>query len=491
MELRARLAQQAEAIEQLRGEIGWLTNELIARDAAADTDGGDTYDMAGAPPEWRPMLRAIRQLVHHRVPQGSRLVVVSSGVDVLLRHAGYRAEHLSQDSLGGYAGSHPGCGRAAIVQLEAARWRGADALLMPSSELWWLEHYPELAKHLDQRYPRLAEDDAAGVIWGLREPGRLREVHDLLAGLCGRLDHRPALLDWHTGHDLASYFDEYKVFSPLGDVSVLPYLDGTIDVVAVGDATTQRRSEARRVASSFVVRVAQEPGGAIDIVWRANDADDRVRDVSIIVASRGGPAPPSFVEPLLETLPAAFDGEIVVDRACDADSARANRVKVVDCPEGEPFAARLRRCAAAAAGDVIVLLDGATWPTPGWLRPLVALLRGVDDVGFVTGMVVEPDGRLVAADPDARALALREERLDAARHSFVRRLDPTPARFFATQRDLFLEWTDRPDGGEDVAVAFGGFVRSLGKALLYEPEAVAISSWSDAVAPAHAEARVA
>jgi hypothetical protein len=495
VELRERLAQQAHALEQMRDEVGWLTKELIARDAGGDTDGGGGHVTDGAPPEWRPMLHAIRRLVYHHVPQGCRLVVVSSGVESVLRYAGYRAEHLSQDELGGYVGSHPSCSRVAIVQLEAARWRGADVLLIPRSELWWLEQYPNFAQHLDQWYTRVADDEVAGVIWDLREPGRLREVHDLLASLCGRLDHPPTLLDWHTGHGLASCFSEYKVFSPLGNAPALPYLDGTVDVVAVGDVTAEQISEARRVASSFVIRIPSEPIPGIDVLWRASH-DDGSRSISIVVASLDGRTwAPGFVDRLLDTLPTAFAGEVVIERGCEPGSGptRAKRIKVVDCPENESHGARLRRCAAAAAGNVLVTLDGATWPTPGWLRPLVAHLRDVKDAGFVTGMLVAADGRLLAAGSyqyPERARTEHEEPLDAARHGFVRCVDPSPARFFATHRDLFLEWSETAVVDDGVAAAFGAFVRSHGRTLLYEPEAVVISSRGDGLASSDVEGRV-
>lgn len=446
VELRARVAQQSETIEQLRDEIGWLTQELIAREGNGDVRADD-----GAPPEWKPMLQAIRRLVHESVPRGSRLAVVSSGVEALLRHAGYRAEHLSQDRFGGYSGSHPSCGRVAIVQVESARWRGADALLIPHSELWWFEHYPELEQHLDRRYARVADGAEAGVIWSLRTPSRLREVHDLLAGLSGGLDHRPALLDWHTGRDLARSFDEYKVFSPLGDGPTLSYLDDTIDVVAIGSTTAARVAEARRVASSFVVRA----GDTVDVVWRAGTAEVELRDVSVTVASRdGAPSAPAYVDRLLETLPAGFAGEIVLDRACEPGASRKG-VELVDCPDGEPFDERLRRCAAAASRDVLVALDAETWPVPGWLRPLVTLLHDADGAACVTGLLVEPDGCLIGADPGGR--------LDSPRHSYVRTVDPTPCRYFAMQRDRFLE---------------GAPVETL----LYQPDALAISSWSGAEA---------
>lgn len=491
VELRARVARQVDAIEELRSEVSWLTRELIARDA----DGAAPVDSVelgadGAPPEWRPMLHAIRRLVHEHVPHGSRLVVVSSGVDALLRYAGYRAEHFSQDRLGAYVGSHPSCSRVATVQLEAARWRGADVLLIPQSELWWLDHYPEFGRHIDQRYARVAHDESAGVIWDLRKPSPLREVHDVLSSLCVGLDHRPALLDWYTGQDLAGYFDEYKVFSPLGEGRALPYLDDTIDVVALGEANADRVAEAFRVASSFVIQIAPGPMPSINVLWQADQVEAGSGDVSIVVASDGRPSVPGFAERLLDSVPVGFAGEIVIDEACvTARPARRTGVKIVECPDGEQLGARLRRCARAASGDVLVLLDGATWPTSGWLRPLVRLLHDVEDAGFVTGMLVEADGRLIAAGSDAAsglADVVSDDRLDAARHTVVRRLEAANARFFATQRRLFLEWDRTADVDDHVATAFGSFVRARGQTLLYEPETVAISSWSELV-PAYAE----
>jgi hypothetical protein len=429
-ESRRRVGELEETIGQLRDEVAWLTQELIARESGVAVSDG-------APADWRPMLQAIRRLVHTKVPAGRSVAVVSSGVDALLHHAGLRAEHLSQDRNGNYVGSHPSCGLVAVAQVEAARWRGADILLIPRSELWWFEHYPELAKHLDQRYARIADDETAGILWDLQAPGPLREVYELLGRLSGGLDHRPALLDWHTGRDLASSFDEYKVFSPLGEAATLPYLDNTIDVVAI--AESDRIAEARRVASSFVVRTTPEP----EVVWRGADSSDEWGDVSIVVVSSGGAPPASqYVDRLRDSLPGDFAGEILVEGP----------------PKGEALAARLRRLADTASGDTIVALDGATWPTPGWLRPLVSSLKHRGDISFVTGMVVAPDGRLLAAgaavNPD------RDERPDSARHQFACRIERPAGRFFATHRELLLG-SSAPDGG-----------------VLYEPEALAIAAWN-------------
>lgn len=486
VELRARLAGQVEAIEELRREVGWLTEELIARDAEIKDSGANESRTA----PWTTF-QGIRHLVHEHVPHGSRLVVASSGDEGLLRCAGYRAEHLSQDRLGGYAGAHPSCSRAAVVQLEAARWRGADVLMIPSSDLWWLQHYPQFAKHLERRYTRLVHEEEIGAIWDLRNQSPAREVHDLLVGLRVGLARQPAILDWHTGQDLAACFDEYQVFSPIGLSSHLAYLDDTIDVVAVADTSAGKVAEARRVASALVIRAGAGAPPAMDVLWQSDLTGERSASVSIVVASPDGrPSTPNFTRLLLDTLPSSFSGEVVVDTACDAmvpqlglEAARLKRIKAIRCSDGEGFPARVRRCAEAASGDVLVVLDGSTWPIAGWLPPLTRLLREVAEVGVVTGMLVKPDGCLVDhrsllhADHDHFAMGARNDDLDAARHTYVRPLDGASPEFFATHRRLFLAWNQPQSDDQDTAAGFCAHVRSLGMGVVYQPETVAISSW--------------
>jgi Glycosyl transferase family 2 len=490
-DLRARLGQQEQVIDELQREVSWLIDELVRKDGNGTSGGApDSYADDGLPPGWRPMLHGLRRLVYRRLPQGSRLAVVSSGVEPLVRYAGYRAEHLSQNRRGEHTGSHPTCGRVAVVQLEAARWRGAEFLVIPHSELWWLDHYPELANQLEHRYMRVAEEEDAGVIWDLRTAGPLREAHDLLAGLSARVDHRPTMLDWHTGHDLSARFEGYKVFSPLGAVPALPYLDETVDVVAVGGETIEYVSEARRVASALVIHIAPEPHAAIDVLWHASEPSESWDTVSIAVAtSDGRPSISNFVARLLDTLPTSFTGEVIVDAACGdmprgsrSSSRRRPRGKLVRCRQGDDLRDRLRRCASAASGDTLVFVDGSTWPTPGWLRSLVAPLRD-RTVGFVTGRSVGPDGRLLGPrvlkeGPDAVAEAGLE--LDAPRHTRVRRLDETSAGFFATRRRLLLEWAETSAAVPDVSRAFTAYLTARGRTVVYEPEAIAISAASSA-----------
>ena len=196
---------------------------------------------------YRRMTRRLRRLVQGHVPRESRAVIVTGGDETLLRLASCKAEHLSQDRAGGYIG-FPKSSRAAVVQLEAARWRGADVLVIPQSGLWWLQHYADFARHLDRRYAVVVFEEETGAVWDLRTPSPLRELDDLLSDLLVGLRTQPVILDWHTGHDLADRFTECNVFTPADDGPRLPYLDGTIDVVAVPDTDRQgsRRPDGSR-----------------------------------------------------------------------------------------------------------------------------------------------------------------------------------------------------------------------------------------------------
>jgi hypothetical protein len=42
--------------------------------------------------------------------------------------------------------------------------------VFPATALWWLDHYEELRRHLQDRYAVVARDDRTGVIFSLRGP---------------------------------------------------------------------------------------------------------------------------------------------------------------------------------------------------------------------------------------------------------------------------------------------------------------------------------
>jgi hypothetical protein len=480
-ELRSRVAGQAHEIEELRREVGWLSEELIARDEA-DAEAASS-DQEGL---HRGLSGHMRRLVHECVPRGSSLVVVSSGDEALLRYVGCRAEHLSQDRHGRHS-NHPTCARAAIVQLEAARWRGADVLVIPQTGLWWLEHYPEFTKHLVRTYTQVLHEEDVASIWDLRSPSQLRQIDDMLAGLSVKPGHQPVVLDWHTGQDLATAFPDYKVFSPIEDLPHLPYFDSTVEVVAIPAAAKRKRStEARRVASDLVAAVASGFPSAMDVLWRSPRLAVGQRGVSVVAVSRDHRALSlHYVRHLVASLPDSFSGELIVGMDRHAvvprlgpEAARLKRLKVIPVREDDGFVARVRQGAEIAKGEIVVVLDGSTWPVTGWLPPLVRLLREAPDVGAASGIFVEPDGqpldRQALPAHDDTSTSPSSDDLDAPHRRFLRPTECVPESLFATYRELLLE---SDSAVADLHAALDSQVRARGLSTLYQPETLAISPW--------------
>jgi GT2 family glycosyltransferase len=118
--------------------------------------------------DYRKLLVRIRELVTNSLPGDSVVLVVSRGDDELLGLDGRRAWHFPRADDGTHQPHHPPDSAGAIEHLEALRHEGAEYLLVPKTELWWLEHYPEFGEHLESRYPVVVRDEEAGVIFSLR-----------------------------------------------------------------------------------------------------------------------------------------------------------------------------------------------------------------------------------------------------------------------------------------------------------------------------------
>ena len=165
-------------------------------------------------------------------------------------------------SAGGPASSQTQA-RRALLRLRSRRHRpsggaarlGADFLLIPGSELCGSTK-TRLRAAFTQRY-RLIVDEAAAMLFALRaHPSTEATVWaDLRRAIArwGELGRDPVILDWHTGLDLRAQFPDVRIFL-LEDGPSLPYIDETIDVVALpASATPAEIREARRVAGLAIV----------------------------------------------------------------------------------------------------------------------------------------------------------------------------------------------------------------------------------------------
>jgi GT2 family glycosyltransferase len=117
--------------------------------------------------DYRKLLTRIRDKATGALPTGCLVLVVSRGDDELLGLDGRRAWHFPREEDGSHPGYNPPDSAWAIAQLEQLRGEGAEYLLIPSTELWWLDHYDEFGKHLESRYPLVVEDDETCLIFAL------------------------------------------------------------------------------------------------------------------------------------------------------------------------------------------------------------------------------------------------------------------------------------------------------------------------------------
>jgi hypothetical protein len=118
---------------------------------------------------YQQLIERIREAARSAVPSEGTVIVVSRGDDELLRLDGQTGWHFRQIEGGVYAGHYPADSAEAIAQLEALRSKGGEFLLFPSTALWWLEHYPEFARHLESRYRLVVSQEDTCLIYDLSE----------------------------------------------------------------------------------------------------------------------------------------------------------------------------------------------------------------------------------------------------------------------------------------------------------------------------------
>lgn len=118
-------------------------------------------------PDYFGLVDEVTSMVTAVVPPSKTVLVVSKGDENLLRLGSRTGWHFPRADDGRYAGHYPADSEDAIRQLEQLRERGASHVVFPATSLWWLDHYPELGRHLRNRYTCLVRDEDTCAIYDL------------------------------------------------------------------------------------------------------------------------------------------------------------------------------------------------------------------------------------------------------------------------------------------------------------------------------------
>ena len=321
-----------------------------------------------------------------------------------------------------------------------------------------------------------------------------------------RLDHEPSVLDWNTGLKLEHEFPDLAVFSPTleGKPRVLPYIDRTIDIVAVAASDEAVLAEAQRVAALAVVIVEQHSASLnlngdkplssteepFRIWWQPDTPTlNQLPTASIVLTAFNKiEYTEACIRQIQLTIPRGVQCEIVVvdDMSTDETyevlqklAAKDDRIKVVRNDENVGFLVSSNRGAEEATGDVIVFLNNDTLPQPGWLAALLRTLRDLPDAGAVGGKLVYPDGTLqeagglVFSDGSAANYGKGDPSADAPLYSYLREVDYCSGAALATWSKLFhqlggFDLRYRPIYYEDTDYCFK--VREAGYRVYYQPD---------------------
>lgn len=156
-------APVGDALEDARqGRVDAMRSELLELETRQDALRLQLWR--------REVAEEVRAFAARTLPQGAHVLIVSRGDEEIVDLPGRRGAHFPQDADGTYAGHHPADSAEAIAYLDALRARGAEYLVVPATSLWWLEHYEELARHLDREHIRLDESGEHFVAFALAAP---------------------------------------------------------------------------------------------------------------------------------------------------------------------------------------------------------------------------------------------------------------------------------------------------------------------------------
>ena len=449
------------------------------------------------------LLGQLRRLVCSTVPESASIAVMSRGDDQLVSFPGRVGRHFPSTSDGVYLGYNPVDDLAAVAQLEVSRARGATFLVIPKVALWWLDHYRGFGRYLNTFYQRLPVPLQTAAIYDLTRPifrsflltceGSVRAY---------RLQHNrePVVLDWTTDQGLTGAFPHWTIFRPpTPGIERLPYLDSSVDIIAIDEDRPERTREAQRVAefATLSFPAASQPRWSPEEESASSGPASTstpttcppMPSVSIIVGCT--PTGRSCVPLLMvqQFVPRDQEAEIVISsddcppkRDTDRLNAAGIGIRTLPNDQGIGFFSWANAAARSSRSELLVFFHSGSLPLRGWLDVITWSFVVHRDAGAVGGKLLAADGQVedvggtIFADGSVRAFGYWDDPT-ATVFDVPRESDLCSRAFLATPRSVFLEvggfdhddTRSRPDFANYCLA-----IRNLGLRTYYEPDAIAV-----------------
>ncbi len=143
----SRAAELERLLHKRSREIADLVRENARLSTTLRKHAPDTPEL-----QYQAIRNHICVAVQSCVPPGATVAVISKGDNTLLDLPGFEGWHFPRTDRGIYLGYHPANCVEAIEHLEKVRGQGADYLLIPATSIWWLDHYTDFHKYLNENF---------------------------------------------------------------------------------------------------------------------------------------------------------------------------------------------------------------------------------------------------------------------------------------------------------------------------------------------------